>query len=339
MTDKKIAVIGLGSMGKRRLRNLKHLGIQHLFGIDPRVDRRSEVDSSFGIPVFQNLQSALEQQQFDAWIISVPPDLHDYYLKMALDLSVPAFVEASVISDGLPHLIAESQAKNVLLAPSYTLGFHPAVTYIAETLRAGNLGKLSNVMYHSGQYLPDWHPYEKVSEFYVSNPATGGAREIVPFELTWMTSVFGFPISVAGMHKKTIHIEGAEDIDDTYNCLLEYPEFLLSLTVDVVSRKARRTLVINGENGQLIWDWNLQNIVINSNEETSKVITFNMMEAAEGYNKNITEEMYIREMDAFLSAAFDGKSYPNSMEKDLKVLRVMEALEESFKTKTYISLS
>ena len=42
----------------------------------------------------------------------------------------------------------------------------------------------SGFVYHSGQYLPDWHPWESYKDFYVSNPATGARREIVPFELS-----------------------------------------------------------------------------------------------------------------------------------------------------------
>ena len=50
-----------------------------------------------------------------------------------------------------------------------------------------------------GSILPDWHTYEDVSEYYVSKKETGGGREIVPFELTWITLVLGFPKRVVGL--------------------------------------------------------------------------------------------------------------------------------------------
>lgn len=37
------------------------------------------------------------------------------------------------------------------------------------------------------------HPWENVNEFYVSNRVTGGAREIVPYELTWIVHILGVP--------------------------------------------------------------------------------------------------------------------------------------------------
>ena len=38
----KIIVVGLGSMGKRRIRNLLKLGYCDIIGFDPRDDRRKE---------------------------------------------------------------------------------------------------------------------------------------------------------------------------------------------------------------------------------------------------------------------------------------------------------
>jgi predicted dehydrogenase len=204
-------------------------------------------------------------------------------------------------------------------------------------VQKGALGTVSNVIFHSGQYLPDWHTYEKVSEYYVSNPATGGAREIVPFELTWLTHLFGFPQKVCGHVRKTIRIEGAEKIDDTYNMLFDYGHFLASLTVDVVSRYATRRLLINGDRKQLVWDWNLRNIQLyEPNTGTWDTIPYAMNNAAAGYNPNIGENMYIDEIKAFLTAVEQGTGYVNSLENDHRVLRLLYAVEEADRRSAYI---
>jgi len=52
-----------------------------------------------------------------------------------------------------------------------------------------------------------------------------------------------------------LKIPGADYIDDTYNCLLDYGTFLASVTVDVVSRHATRRIIINGSKQQLVWSW------------------------------------------------------------------------------------
>jgi len=54
----KFLVIGLGSMGKRRVRNLQALGMENIIGFDPRADRRAEAAEKYGIPVFASLDAA-----------------------------------------------------------------------------------------------------------------------------------------------------------------------------------------------------------------------------------------------------------------------------------------
>ncbi|MGN6177657.1 MAG: Gfo/Idh/MocA family protein [Mucilaginibacter sp.] len=324
-----ILVIGLGSMGKRRIRNLKYLNVDSIHGFDLRDDRREEAQSLYGIQTYSTIEKALEGNKYDAFVISVPPDIHHIYMKLAISLNMPFFVEASVVDDDMEMITKAAKEKNVLAAPSSTMFFHPAIKKIREIITNGELGDVTNLNYHSGQYLPDWHTYEKVSDFYVSNKATGGAREIVPFELTWLVAVFGFPKKVTGMYKKTIHIEGAEAIDDTYAALFDYGSFILNLVVDVVSRNATRKLLINGSEGQLQWDWNDNYVSVYTNATGKVNHEFEMASAQAGYNKNITEQMYIEEMATFLNAVSGKGAFVNDLEDDHKVLKLLYALEES----------
>jgi predicted dehydrogenase len=319
--EKLFLVIGLGSMGKRRIRNLKANNIARIAGVDVLQKRREEAKLLYNVEVYNSFEQAIEVEKPAAIIISVPPDLHHIYMKKAVELGVPAFIEASVVDDELAAINEQAKKNNIFLAPSSTLFFHPAIRRIKEVIDQGILGKISHIIYHSGQYLPDWHPYEKVSEYYVSNPFTGGAREIVPFELTWLTRIFGYPVAVSGTVKKTITIPGAEKIDDTYNAVLDYDSFILTLIVDVVSRQATRKLLINGDLGQLTWDWNENKIVIYDGPTNSfNEFCYETVEAESGYNKNITEQMYIDEVAAFIKTAFNGDSYVNSLDEDLQVL-------------------
>src|SRR5256885_9393439 len=107
LSELNILVIGLGSMGKRRIRNLKANGVFSISGFDIREDRRSEVRNSYDIPVFDEIEKAFEKTRYDAWIISVPPDVHHIYLKKALQSKTPAFVEACVVDTGMNEIIRE----------------------------------------------------------------------------------------------------------------------------------------------------------------------------------------------------------------------------------------
>jgi len=327
-----ILVIGLGSMGKRRVRNLQALGIEKIIGVDKREDRQKETVLNYNIKTYSDFEEALMNFKFDAFVISLPPDIHHIYMKKAIELGIPAFIEASVVDTDFEQIIEEAKHNMVLLAPSCTLFFHPAIKKIAEIVKLCVLGKISNFIYHSGQYLPDWHTYEDVSEYYVSKKQTGGGREIVPFELTWITLLLGFPNRVVGFYKNAVQIKGADEIDDTYNLLMDYGNSIFNLSVDVVSRYATRRLIINGDKKQLYWNWDDNMIkvfdpVLNSWLE----IKYEAISAQIGYNKNITEQMYIDEMSTFLKAIKNEMSFPNTLEHDHRVLKVLYAVENSDK--------
>jgi predicted dehydrogenase len=335
-----VIVIGLGSMGKRRLRCLHALGYSRVCGVESRADRRAEVEKAFGIRTYATLEEATSVSRADALIISVPPDVHHVYMEKAVAAGTPFFVEASVVDTGLLAIDAACTARGLLAAPSSTMIFYPGIRLIADLIKSNALGKISNIIHHSGQYLPDWHVYEKVEDYYVSNPATGGAREIVPFELSWLTSVFGFPNRVAANHRKTVAISGAEKIDDTYNCLFDYGSFLMVLVVDVVSRAATRRLVINGDKKQLYWNWDDRCVKI-FDPATGKweELTYDQGHAAAGYNANIGETMYIEELKTFLDAAQGRGTFPNTLKNDHANLRLLYAAEESDRTGRHVSFA
>jgi predicted dehydrogenase len=261
-------------------------------------------------------------------VISTPPDQHHTAIAWAIDAGKPCFVEASVLRAPLPALDERARAKGVLVAPSCTLRFHSAIRDITQIVQSGSYGKICNFSYHCGQYLPDWHPWEKVTDYYVSNPLTGGAREIVPFELTWMVDAFGWPQQVQGMKLRTADV-GAP-IDDTYAALLRFDGFAGSLVVDVVARQAVRKLTLNLERASLSWDWDSGTVRIYEAEAGRTVELHQPRSTAHaGYHQNIGEAMYIAEIGSFLAAAQGRGSFPHSLEDDIGVLALLEEIERT----------
>lgn len=326
----RILVVGLGSMGKRRVRNLLDNGLSkdEIIGFDLRVDRRNDAEERYDIKTVASIET-VEMTELDAMIISVPPDIHKLYMDIAVDRGIPCFVEASVVDDGMDDLEKKIYEKGAVVCPSCTLRFHPAIKMIKKIINEGMIGHISNFSYHSGQYLPDWHPWENIKDFYVSNPPTGGGREIVPFELTWMNWIFGDIKNICGYYRKTIPLDAP--IDDTYVSAIEYENGIIgTMVVDVVSRKAIRHLTINGENGQIVWDWDKKGFTVYSDGGTREIIVNDPEgHAAVGYNSNIVEEMYIEEIAHFLNTVKNGEMFPNTIEDDHKILRSLYALEST----------
>ena len=65
-------IVGLGSMGKRRIRNLKYLKAGEIIGFDTMEVRRKEAEEKYGIKTFDDFDKAMKEQP-DAFIISTPP--------------------------------------------------------------------------------------------------------------------------------------------------------------------------------------------------------------------------------------------------------------------------
>ena len=135
----KVLQIGLGSMGKRRVRNMQTLGFKDIIGFDFREDRRKEAHEKYGIATVKELTQELLNGR-DAYIISTPPDRHNEYMKLAVKHRKPAFVEASVISKGLLEIERQAKARQARIMPSCTLRFHPAMRRIKALVESKKFG-------------------------------------------------------------------------------------------------------------------------------------------------------------------------------------------------------
>lgn len=113
-------------------------------------------------------------------------------------------------------------------------------------------------------------------------------------------------------------------------CSIDYGNMIGSLLVDIVGRNALRNLVINFENGQLQWRCDSNQLEIyDAYTDSWKIVEIENMIHEAGYNKNINENMYIDEIDAFLKAIQNLQLYPNTIEKDIRVLELLEQIENS----------
>jgi predicted dehydrogenase len=328
----KFLVVGLGSMGKRRVRNLISLGYQDkIAGFDIQGKRRVEAQK-YDIDIYDNFEKALKEHKPNVMIISTPPNLHMEYAYKAVEHSISCFIEASVVdSKKILELDAIIENRQIVVVPSSTMRYFPAPKKIKELIQDDFIGKVLNFNYHTGQFLPDWHPWEDIEDFYVSNPHTGGAREIVPFELTWLNNIFGDSKPLACVRRKLTDMSA--NIDDIYHCLLEYPENVIgNLTVEVISRpKATRNFRVIGSEGEISFDGDTNTLkYINTTMQDWKIINFNQGTVEDGYIN--PEEPYINEMKEFIECvelAHNGKDTlcPNNLKDDHKILNILYELE------------
>jgi predicted dehydrogenase len=322
----KFLIVGLGSMGKRRIRCLKRLGFETIVGYDPRADRRAEVAERYGVETIADWAAAAALP-VDAWIISTPPDTHVDYALQATGRGIAFFTEANVTDPRSGELIRRVAKAGTIGAPSCTMRYFKGPRRIKELVAAGAIGRPLIFTYQSGQYLPDWHPWESYKDFYVSKRETGACREIVPFELAWLVDVFGEVDTLSCLKGKVSDIDC--DIDDVYQMLLRFQGRVVGhLLVDVVARPAVRCFRLNGTDGTIEWDHTLNRLRLfrtSENVWTEESLAAETVE--QGYIH--AEEPYIAEMADFVAAVRRERPWPYPLADDQRVLDLLVRAEAS----------
>ncbi len=233
----KIIVIGLGSMGKRRIRLISENKDVELFGIDSQEARCAEVKEKFGIICYNSIDEACKAQNIEAAIISTSPLSHASIIKECLEHDLHVFTEINLVQDGYDENIALAKSKDKVLFLSSTFLYRKETQTIIEKVREAKCPL--NYIYHVGQYLPDWHPWESYNNYFIGNPKTNGCREIMAIDLPWVVTAFGAIKDVKVMKSKNTELNIS--YNDNYLIMLEHESGAKGVfAVDVVARKPYR---------------------------------------------------------------------------------------------------
>lgn len=315
-----IAIVGLGSMGKRRIRNLYALGEREMVGVDSRADRREEAAKILGVRTVSSLEEALTPD-VTAVVVSTPPDQHDGPALAAARLGKHVFMEASVFETGFDELEALQRARGLVIAPSCTMKFHPAIRTAKRVIDSGEIGRVVAFTHHCGQHLKLWHPWEQYQEFYVSRRETGGCREMVPFELVWLTWLCGNVESVSSLRGQVGEL--GVDVDDVYQLLLRFESGCLGhLLVDILQLAGNRHSRFVCTKGVITWNWDRRSLHVYRADGTWR-------EYPDVYTQTTLEGFYIDEMATFLAATRGTEVWPHSLAEDRRILGLLLAAEAS----------
>jgi predicted dehydrogenase len=310
----KFFIVGLGSMGKRRIRNLHVNGEKDIVGFDVRADRREEARTKYGITTIDNFHDIVPND-FDVMIISTSPEAHGDYIRFALAHQKHFFTEHPTSTDGYEDILHNPDL-GFVAAPSCTLRFYTPVKMMKKMLDEGAVGKIFAFQYHMGQYLPDWHPWEDYRDVYFSKKETSACREMLPFELIWLTWLMQSPVTdISGTITKVTDLD--MDADDIILANVKHANGILgNVVIDVISRKPFRTLRVLGSTGVLAWErFDHEIKLFHADTKTEEVIPVPKGNPESGYVNE--EEMYNDEMKAFLDAVYGRAPYPFSFAENL----------------------
>ncbi|WP_221174095.1 Gfo/Idh/MocA family oxidoreductase [Selenomonas sp. AB3002] len=329
MEELNVVIIGLGSMGKRRARIVRRLypGF-HVAGIDIQEERRKTFAEEFSVPVFASLADALAKIPLDASIISTSPLSHGDIAHECLSAGLHVFTELNLQPYRYEENMQLAQSKNLRLFLSSTFLYRKEIQY---TIRKAVMTEYPlSYLYHVGQYLPDWHPWEDYRNYFVAKRESNACRELFAIELPWLTSAFGAIEEVHVVSSKMTQLE--LPYHDNYMVTIHHQGGCKGvLTVDVVSREAVRDLCVYGENLFIQWDGTPAGLK-EKNLDTKDLVSVELYgsEAVrhdDNYSRNVIENAYENEIEAYVACITRDEKPVYGYKEDLKILSWIDEIE------------
>ncbi len=316
-----IAIVGLGSMGKRRIRLIKNMYPDYkIIGIDSRDDRKIESSTLFSINCYDSLDQC--NDMIDCVFVCTSPLSHNTIIRDALTKGHHVFTELNLVNDGYDENIRLANEKNVKLFLSSTFFYREEIKYIRKKI---NKSSHWNYIYHIGQYLPNWHPWENYNDFFLGDKRTNGCREIMAIELPWLIDAFGDidHINVIGDKMTNLNIDYKDNFiiqlshnNDNKGCLV----------IDVVSPIAVRKLEVYGENKYLSWN-GTPNSLMEYDPAGKELLSVSLSEKTEhldGYSSFVVENAYKNEIQEFFDVVLNNKAPLYGFEQDKRILKIID---------------
>jgi predicted dehydrogenase len=318
----KILIAGLGSIGRRHLRNLRALGETDILLY--RTHQATLPDEELaGLPVENDLQRALNHRP-EAVIVANPTALH-------LDVAIPAaqagcsLLMEKPLSHNLERIgeLAEAlRTSGARALVGFQFRFHPGLRKAAEILASERLGKPVSARARWGEYLPAWHPWEDYRNGYSARADLGGGVVLTlshPLDyLRWLLGEVEALWAFTG-RRGGLGIE----VEDTAEIGLRFLSGVLaSVHLDYVQRPPRHDLEIVCTGGTLRWD---------NADGTLRVFEaasgdWQQYTPPEGFERN---DLFLEEMRHFLALARGEVEPACTLEDGIQALKLALAALKS----------
>jgi len=251
----RILICGLGSIGRRHLRNLVSLGESDI------VLYRSGNSTLPGeelkdYPAESDLAAALERWRPAAALVTNPTALHQEVAISAARYGCQLFIEKPVSDrlEGISELRAAIEQSGHRALVGFQYRYHPGLRMAKRLVDEGTLGMLLTAQAAYGDYLPEWHAWEDYHNSYASRADLGGGALLTlchPFDyLRW---ILGEVEAVTARTKAVAEFD--LEVESIASVILEHTGgALASVDLGYHQRPMRHSLEIVGTEGTLRWD-------------------------------------------------------------------------------------
>ncbi len=317
-----IVIAGLGSVGRRHLRNLKALGWQNVVLLRTHQSTLPD-DELAGLPVETSIERALAYEPVGV-IIATPTACH-------LEVALPAAAAGchlliekplSHTLDGIDLLQGAVRKRDVRVLVGFQFRFHPGLQTVKRLLEEDAVGAILSVHAHMGEYLPQWHPWEDYRRSYSARKDLGGGVVLTlshPFDyVRWLV---GDAVAISAFIGRRGGLE--IEVEDTAEILVQLASGAIGqVHLDYIQLQPSHWLSIIGQEGTIRWD-NRAGAVHCFRSRQGKE---EMFSPPQGFERNA---MFLSEMRHFL-ACIDGTEMPVcTLEDGARALHWALAAKES----------
>ncbi|MFX0014109.1 MAG: Gfo/Idh/MocA family protein [Promethearchaeota archaeon] len=313
----KILMIGLGSIGKRHITNLKFLGYHDLIAFRSRL-KKEEFCEKNNVKEYFNLDEALNEKP-DIIFLTNPTSLHiPLALKVLKKTTAHLFIEKPISNslEGLNTLQRLVEEKGIIAMVGYNMRFHPLLKEIKSILKNNRIGEVVGYRSIYGEFLPSWHPWEDYRKGYSARDDLGGGTLLtLSHDIDMVIWFFGRVKESQGLlsEKKVLNTT----TDECSIMSLKHENGIIgSIFLDYLQEPPNRTLEIIAEKGKIIWDYYKNSLTIyersTKQEEVFKTPT--------NFERN---DMFIEEINHFLGCIKNNENPMVTIEDGIEVLNVV----------------
>ncbi len=251
----KFLIAGLGSVGRRHMRNLIALGEKDIVLLRTRKGTLPD-DELAGYPVETELREALKKHNPDAVIVANPTSLHLQTAVPAAEAGCHILLEKPISNstEGLSRLESAVKKSGSKVLVAFQFRFHPGLMRAKQLISDGEIGRIISAHVHFGEYLPAWHPWEDYRQGYAARADLGGGVVLTQcHSLDYLPWLVGKVKSVWGFTGKISDLE--VDVEDTAEIGLRFESGALgSLHLDFNQQPPEHRFEVIGTKGTIKWD-------------------------------------------------------------------------------------
>ncbi|MDH3346905.1 MAG: Gfo/Idh/MocA family oxidoreductase [Desulfobulbaceae bacterium] len=322
-------VVGLGSIGKRHVQNLRTLFpsaeitvLRHQWTAGMVVPSELGCDACVG-----NMEDALAKKP-QAAIIANPASHHLLSAMPLAAAGVHLLVEKplSIAPDGVDELLAVCKENHIILMVGYNLRFLKSLQQFRAFINEGLVGRVLSVRAEVGQYLPTWRPDADYRQGVSAQRRLGGGVLLeLSHDIDYLLWLFGTVSSVTALLGQQGDLD--IDVEDTAHLLLRFTssrqqeEMVATLSMDFIRRDPRRQCKVIGSHGTLVWDGIAGTVTIYEPQQERWRELF-----SEQPDRNYT---YLQELKHFIESVDTAQEAPISGWDGKAVLEVVTAARRS----------